>query len=201
MTNTPHIARTLARLACALLFLSPAVTVADVFPDPVPLKDINAPRTFQSELKSIPDRYAFTLHAQQTVYVNLLIPEISGARKDFLVEIISERGARYAMDGAYFLKWTPFAGSDGKPYLKGPEIAPSLYPGNYTLSVSNTDNHGSYVLVISNAPGNPEIPQSAAAALFIAKAKPAVFAAAALVAAAVLALYIRRILRHRKIVV
>lgn len=181
-----------------LVFGAPFLATADIFPDAVPLEDIGAARTFQGELKGVPDRYTFTLHAQQTFYANLLIfSETSGARKDFLVEVISERGARYAMDGAYFLKWTPFTGPDGKPYLKGPEIAPSLYPGNYVLSVSNTDNHGAYILVLSNEPEGPDIPQSASTALFIAKAKPIVTTVAALAVLVAAAVILRRRLRKK----
>lgn len=177
---------------------APFSAAADIFPDAVPLGDIDESRTFHGELKGAPERYTFTLHEQQTFYANLLIPEKSGARKDFLVEVISERGARYAMDGAYFLKWAPFTGPDGKSYLKGPEIAPTLYPGNYTLSVSNTDNHGTYVLVLGEAQGRPGVPRNAATALQLAKAKPIVIAVSAFIAAIALALYIRRLLRNRR---
>lgn len=186
-------------LIVVLVFRAQLSVAADMFPATVPLGDIGTSRTFQGELKGAPERYTFTLRAQQTFYANILVPDADKQRKDFLVEVISERGARYAMDGAYFLKWTPLAGPDGKPYLKGPEIAPTLYPGTYGISVSNADNHGTYVLVIGNAPGNPDIPRSAAKAIFIAKVKPIIIAVAGLVALIAAAITFRRIIRARNV--
>lgn len=179
----------------ALLF--PALAGGAFFPDAIPIENIGEPRTLQSELKGAPERYTFTLRAPQTFYANLLVPNAERQRKDFLIEVISERGARYAMNGAYFFKWVPMTGPDGTSYLKGPEIAPTLYPGNYSISVSNADNHGAYVLIVSNGSGATDIPKNAAAALFITKIKPIVAATGISVAALTIALCVKRHLRKK----
>lgn len=185
------------KLFCAAYFsgvlaATPLLASANVIPDAVPIDNITTPRAFRGELQGVPERYEFRLTAQTPVYFSLLIPDINGARKDFLVEIISERGARYAMDGGYFLPWAPFRDADGAAYLKGPEIAPTLYPGAYTVRVSNTDNHGVYVLAIGNWRGFSGVPRSAANALLFAQMKPFAIAGSAATLSAVLIWLIRR---------
>lgn len=130
-----------------------AFTIAAMFPArsiaaaPIALTNLHETRMHSGVLAGAPDRFTFTLNAQQPVFFGLFIPDDEKSRKDIIVEITSERGARYAMDGAYFLKWERQT-IQRAPYLKGPEIIPTLYPGTYTVMVSNIDNHGTYALAV-----------------------------------------------------
>ncbi|GEM_PF-5371769 len=185
-------------LAGALLAVIPQLAAAGVFPTAIPINSVTELQAFRGELNGEPAQYAFHLAAQQPVYLNLLIPDTKGARKDFLVEVLSERGARYAMNGAFFSAWVPFRDTNDTAYLQGPEIVPTLYSGTYTLSVSNTDNHGTYVLVIGDHPGFPGKTQGAGAALFMLRAKPIAIGVAALAVVAGIFVRIRRNRRPRE---
>lgn len=183
MYRTRRIAIFFGMFTCVL----PLVAIAGVFSGVIEIEDVSAPQAFRGELSGGPARYAFRLPAQRPVYLNLLIPDENGARKDFLIEVLSERGARYAMNGAFFSAWSPFRDARGASYLKGPEITPTLYPGAYTLSVSNNDNHGTYILAVSGQPGFPGETRSAGIVLFFLRAKLA--AAGIAVLAAIITLY------------
>ncbi len=155
-------------LCYAALLAAPFSAVANSIPRaPVVVTNLRETQAFRSTLAGTPDLYTFTLPAQQTVFAGLYILDNGKSRKDTMVEITSERGARYAVDGTYFNAWKTFNLPDGETYLKGPEIAPQLYAGTYTLTVSNLGNGGAYMVVLGD---HPDIPANGAAQAHVARA-------------------------------
>lgn len=90
------------------------------------------------------------------MYISIVVPDLSGQRTDFVVDIIEGNDAIYTrMNGSKFTR-TPFheefAGDD---YLKGPEWEQEVGAGDYTIIVSNTANQGKYSLAIGKIESFP----------------------------------------------
>lgn len=82
------------------------------------------------------------------LYANILVPDVSGARKNFSIEIKKDGQRIEFLDGANF-QWSkfydPFAGDN---YWKGPEERLAAGAGRYEIKISNPENEGKFALVI-----------------------------------------------------
>lgn len=117
-------------------------------PDPV------VSRAYYGELRGSPAVYTVTLPTDTVWYVNILSPDVPGARKDFSVRMMSASGTEVVTLSAPEDTWERLSEEfAGDTYWKGPEFKEVVPAGTYTLTVSSEDNQGAYVL----APGEAEV--------------------------------------------
>lgn len=85
------------------------------------------------------------------LYVNILVPDIEGQKKDLLVVIIkdgNEKTPLAVLDGTNF-KWERFWEEFGRDwYWKGPEYKALASAGQYEIIVSSPSNNSKYSLAI-----------------------------------------------------
>lgn len=106
-------------------------------------------QAFYGILSGQEDTYQIISDTGFLLYVNILVPQLSGNRTDFTVDIIEWNNAVYTrLDGKAFV-WSgffePFAGD---AYLRWPSLEKQVGPGTYTIRVSNPTNQGKYSLAI-----------------------------------------------------
>jgi len=85
------------------------------------------------------------------LYVNILVPDIEGQKKDLTVTIVKNGNAQTplaVLDGTNF-KWERFWEEFGRDwYWKGPEYKALVSEGQYEIIVSNRSNDSKYSLAI-----------------------------------------------------
>ena len=106
-------------------------------------------QAFYGDLKWDSDYYQIKSETWFNLYVNIVVPIISGARTDFQVVILNAQGSVLKiLDGINAQRkdfYEPFAGD---AYYQGPEWDQDVGPGTYTLIVSNPYNQGKYSLAV-----------------------------------------------------
>jgi len=125
-----------------LIFEQPAGQVVNI-------QNPEVSQAFYGNLVGQEDTYQIISETGFLLYVNIVIPAISGSRTDFTVDIIEWNIAVYTrLDGKWFT-WTDFFEPFGwDMYLRWPSLEKQVGPGTYTIKVSNTDNQGKYSLAI-----------------------------------------------------
>lgn len=120
----------------------------------IAIPDPDTSRAYYGELAGTPAVYTISSTQDFSLYLNILSPYLSDARKDFTVTITNASGTTIASLNAPVSerpKWyEEFAGD---AYWKGPEFKETVPAGTYTILVSNPGNTGKYVL----APGEAEV--------------------------------------------
>ncbi|MFA7208856.1 MAG: hypothetical protein WC120_01080 [Parcubacteria group bacterium] len=105
-------------------------------------------KAYYGELEGRPDLFLIRSGEPFNLYVNVLVPDVPGVRKDISFEIRKDGKLLEASDGADF-RWTnfyePFAGDN---YFKGPEYRMRVGSGEYEIKVSNPGNAGKYALAV-----------------------------------------------------
>lgn len=95
------------------------------------------------------DVYQIVTDTWFLLYVNIVVPDQEGQRKDFFVDIQEGNSAVYTrLDGKKFERTPFFEPFWRDAYLMGPSLEKDVDPGTYTLRVSNPDNQGKYSLAI-----------------------------------------------------
>lgn len=113
-------------------------------------------QAFYGILSGQKDIYKIASDTGFLLSINLVVPDISGSRTDFSVDVQEGDAAVYTrLDGTKF-QWTnffePFAGDI---YLQWPSLERQVSPWTYTISVSSPDNQGKYSLVIGKLESFP----------------------------------------------
>jgi hypothetical protein len=123
--------------------------------NPIIVTNPEISQAFYAELKGQPEYYTVNSAAEFTLYVRILSPKITDAKKDFSVEIIRDANVIARLNGSSST-WTefyePFVGDD---YWQGPQYKEQLPKGDYLVKVSNSDSRGKYVLVVGQAEAFP----------------------------------------------
>ena len=109
-------------------------------------------QAFYGTLRGEPAEFQITTENELDLYVSILVPDLPERRKDFTVEVFriddGERTLLSQLDGANH-DWEtfhePFVNDT---YFQGPESENTLPAGIYTITVSNPDNTGKYVLSV-----------------------------------------------------
>jgi len=124
--------------------------------NPILVTNPEISQAFYGNLHGQADVYHIQMTSGFLLYVNIVVPELSGQRTDFIVDIIKGNDAVYTrMDGTR-AKRTPFYEEfAGDNYLKGPEREQEVSAGEYTIKVSNPDNQGKYSLAIGKIESFP----------------------------------------------
>ena len=112
------------------------------------VQDPEVSKAYYGELAGKPAVYEIRCDSSFSLYVNLLVPDISGARTDFSADIYHEGLLLTRLDGSDY-HWTTFYEPFGNDtYRQGPEYRSRVGPGVYRIEVSNNQNQGKYVLAI-----------------------------------------------------
>jgi len=132
-----------------LTFQHPAGQIIEV-------KNPEISQAFYGILSWQEDIYQITSDTWFLLYVNIVVPDISGYRTDFIVDVIEGHNAVYTrLDGKAFI-WTdffePFAGDK---YLQWPSLEKQVGTGTYIIRVSNPSNQGKYSLAIGKIESFP----------------------------------------------
>ena len=118
------------------------------------IPDADVSRAYYGELTGAPAVYTVTLPEKSRLYLNILSPYSADARKDFVVSIVHETGQVIATLSAPPEQWQEWREEfAGDTYWKGPEFKQDVPAGTYTITVSNPDNLGKYIV----APGEAEV--------------------------------------------
>ena len=142
-----------------ILFLSIPLVMAHQPRFPVSDKDtfIQNPeisQAFYAELKGTPEFYIVNETKPFALYVQLLVINISDINKQFVVTITQDDKIIAILDNSE-ANWTlfheEFANDD---YWNGPEYRGNA-TGGYTITVTNSDLKGKYVLVIGDKESFP----------------------------------------------
>ncbi len=112
---------------------------------------IDSPETakaFYGELSGRENSFKINSDTPFNLYVNILVPDVFGAREDFTVEISKDGKIVAVLNGANS-QWKnfyePFAGDN---YWKGPEYNSSVEAGAYEIKIANPGQVGKYALVV-----------------------------------------------------
>lgn len=106
-------------------------------------------QAFYGILSGQEDIYQIVADTGFLLYVNLVVPNMSGSRTDFTVDIIQGDTVVYArLDGRWFVWTNFFEPFGGDSYLQWPSRERIIERGIYTISVNNPENQGKYSLAI-----------------------------------------------------
>jgi hypothetical protein len=112
-------------------------------------------QAYYAELKGAPDYYLISSTESFELYINLLVPDVKNADKDYSAVVISDEGFLDFLNGSS-AEWEPFheefAGDD---YFWGPEMSRNVSAGLYLIEVYSPDNEGKYVFVVGKKESFP----------------------------------------------
>lgn len=115
---------------------------------PQRVENIEVSQAFYSKLSGTPQTYTFTTEPNAPFNLELLTPATNNARTDFVARITnSEQNPIATLDGNTTTWTTFFEPYGGDTYLQGPSYEKILPADTYTVTITNTDNLGAYVLV------------------------------------------------------
>jgi hypothetical protein len=123
--------------------------------NPILIKNPEISQAFYAELKGQPEYYKIISEQEINLYVQILSPKITDAKKDFSVEVINDTNVIELLNGPDSI-WTefyePFVGDS---YWRGAQFSQQVPEGEYLIKVYNQDNIGKYVLVVGQAESFP----------------------------------------------
>jgi len=123
--------------------------------NPILIKNPEISQAFYAELKGQPEYYRIVSEKEINLYVQILSPKITDAKKDFVAEIVKNSNVITILNDANSI-WTefyePFVGDS---YWKGPAFSQQAPKGEYLIKIYNPDNRGKYVLVVGRAEAFP----------------------------------------------
>lgn len=105
-------------------------------------------KAYYGELTGLPDMYQ--IHASEAfdLYVNVLVPDIEGQKKDVSATILKDGNEIAILDGTTFA-WKQFFEPFGHDsYLMGPEYKARAEAGEYEIRITSTNNDSKYSLAV-----------------------------------------------------
>ena len=139
----------------SLFLMMPAVVLAHhprltegrqtLVPDP------EISKAYYAKLMGEPDTYIIESTTSFDLYVNVLVPDITGQKKDVFVAITKdgETGALLAVLGGVNANWKQFFEPFGvSTYWQGPEYKARAEAGRYEVRVWSESNDSKYSLAI-----------------------------------------------------
>ena len=112
------------------------------------VEHIDVSQAFYSRLSGVPQTFSLTPRPQNPTQLETLVPYTSKLRTDFIARVTNSNNEPIATLDGTTTTWTKFYEPFGDDtYLKGPAYEKKLAAGTYTVTISNTDNNGAYVLV------------------------------------------------------
>ncbi len=136
----------------ALFILAPSLTFAHqpritesrqtIVPDP------EISKAYYAELKGEPDVYTIEAKEAFDLYVNVLVPDIAGQKKDVSAVVLKNGKELAVLEGINF-EWKKFYEPFGADtYWMGPEYKARAEAGTYEIRVWSSNNDSKYSLAI-----------------------------------------------------
>jgi hypothetical protein len=123
--------------------------------DPVVVEEPEISKAYYGELKGNEEYFEIDSKKELLLYLNILAPDIEGARTDFKVDVLKDNSVIFTLDENNWKKfYEPFGGDN---YLRGPELEEQVSSGTYLIKVSNPDNLGKYSLAVGKTESFPFI--------------------------------------------
>jgi hypothetical protein len=133
----------------------PRVGFEGALESPIQVEKPEISKAYYGELEGNPEYYEINSDNDFLLYLNILAPDIQGARKDFIVEVLQNDEIIFILDDAAWGEfYEPFGGDN---YLMGPELEEQVTSGTYIIKVSNPDNAGKYSLAVGKIESFPPI--------------------------------------------
>ena len=126
----------------------PVVVTGD---SPIVINQPEISKAYYGQLTGNPQ--IFQIHASSALkfYMNVLVPDLSGAKHDVSAAIIDTKNTKVpiaVIDGITG-KWTPFFEPFARDtYFKGPEFRSVLPAGSYEIRVWSSNNDSPYALAV-----------------------------------------------------
>lgn len=121
--------------------------------NPVNVEDPEISKAYYGELKGKSEFFEIDSPTGLLLYLNILAPDIEGARTDFRVDVMQGHEVLFTLDEANWVEfYEPFGGDN---YLRGPELTEQVGSGTYLIKVSNPDNTGKYSLAVGKTESFP----------------------------------------------
>lgn len=122
----------------------------------ISIKNPEISQAFYGNLSGQEDVYQIDSATGFLLYVSIVVPNISGSRTDFTVDIIKWDEAIYSrLDGKRFAWTNFFEAYAGDEYLQWPTSEKFVGPWIYTIRVSNPENMWKYSLAIGKKESFP----------------------------------------------
>ena len=117
------------------------------------ITDPEISRAFYGTLHGTPVTFSVVSPKPFQFYAGLLVPDNKTARTDFTLDISENNSLLSTLIGSQWPRYYEEFARDW--YLKGPEYKTTLPAGTYTLTLSNPDNQGIYVLAVGETESFP----------------------------------------------
>ena len=118
----------------------------------VVVSDPEISKAYYGRLPGVPARYEIVSRRPFTLYAQITVPDIRGARRDYRLTILGPDRQLLAQLSTPPVHWKrfyePFGGDH---YLTGPEYRRHVPAGHYIVQVTRPTNRGTYVLAIGEA--------------------------------------------------
>lgn len=142
----------LLALTIALFFLTPTIAFAHqprvVENTKINVVDPEISKAYYGQLEGEPHIYIINTSEDFELYVNTLVPDIEGQKKDVSAEIFKNGESIKTLDANNF-EWTNFFEPFGHDtYWMGPEYKTRAEAGEYEIRVWSTNNDSKYSLAI-----------------------------------------------------
>ncbi len=111
-------------------------------------------KVFYGQLNGKPQLFQITSAEPFTFYMNILVPDVAGAKKDVSVVFIdvAHPETPFAILNGLEGPWTPFFEPfSGDNYFKGPEFRSVIPAGTYQIGVGSTKNDSAYSLAVGES--------------------------------------------------
>lgn len=105
-------------------------------------------KAYYGQLSGVPDTFTIQSNNPFNLYVNILVPDISGQAKDVSATIIKDGKPFTVLDGMQFVWKQMFEQFGHDTYWAGPEYKAKAEVGTYVITVSSTRNDSKYSLAI-----------------------------------------------------
>lgn len=113
--------------------------------------DPETSKAYYSKLVGQPQVYSISSAVPFSLYVNILVPDIAGQKKDVSATILKDGNQLAVLDGLNF-EWKQFFEPFGyDTYWEGPEYKARAEAGNYEIIVSSPANDSKYSIAIGEA--------------------------------------------------
>lgn len=114
----------------------------------VTVKNPDVSKVYYGELAGKPVVYTVYSAKPFVLYANILVPDTSGAKTDFSLDILKDGELIQKIYGPECF-WLDFYEPFGDDYyLEGPEFEKKVEPGSYTIKVYSQSNSGKYALAV-----------------------------------------------------
>ena len=141
-----------ALLLLALFLFSPALASAHqprlVTNQPVVVTQPEISKAYYARLAGSPQLYLIHAAEPFDLYLNVLVPDIAGQKKDIAVVVLKNGKQLAFLDGLNF-EWKKFFEPFGHDtYWMGPEYKAKVEAGEYQIFVSSANNDSKYSLAV-----------------------------------------------------